>query len=131
MKVKGLTKVKGHRKKCNVVVELPEKGDQLWSASSSYVCLSSSMAVKVCVQNNSDKPITLEANKVIGVISAANIVPMMVALSTLLSDNEDSPNMRLGEQPIAKVPSTDEAKPESDRPIANQRDNDKYCRNLT
>ena len=93
MKVKGLTKVKGHRKKCNVVVDSPEKGDQPSSASSSYACLSTgSSAVKVCVQNNSDKPITLEANKVIGVISAANIIPMMVAPSTLLLDEEDSPN---------------------------------------
>ena len=48
-----------------------------------------SSKVKVLVTNDSNKPVQLPAKMVIGVISAANVVPAMIAPKTMLEKDWD------------------------------------------
>ena len=55
--------------------------------------LGSSM-VKIHVKNDSNKPVQLPTKMVIGVVSATNIVPVMIAPKNMLEEGWDKPPNR-------------------------------------
>ena len=76
----GVTTVKGHTKRCHAIVEPYGEKQEKCNVTPVYADLKpGSSRVKIHVTNDSNKPVHLPAKMVIGVISAANVVPAMIA----------------------------------------------------
>ena len=80
LQVTGVTTVKGHTKRCHVIVEPYGEKQEKCNVTPVYTALKPrSSRVKIHVTNDTNKPVHLPAKMVIGVISAANVVPAMIA----------------------------------------------------
>ena len=92
LQVTGVTTVKGHTKRCHVIVEPYEEKQGRCNMTPVYTDLKpGSSKVKMHVMNDSNKPVQLPAKMVIGVISAANVVPPMIAPKNMLEEGWDQP----------------------------------------
>ena len=89
LQVTGVTTVKGYTKRCHVIVE-PYGEQEKYKVTPVYTNLKpGSSKVKVLMTNGSNKLVQLPAKMVIGVISAANVVPTMIASKTMLKKDWD------------------------------------------
>ena len=85
LQVTGVTTVKGYTKRCHIIVEPYGEKQGKYKVIPVYTKLKpGSSKVKVLVMNDSNKPVQLPAKMVIGVISAANVVPTMIAPKIML-----------------------------------------------
>ena len=90
LQVTGVTTVKGYTKRCHVIVEPYGEKQRKYKVTPVYTELKpGSSKVKVLVTNDSSKPVQLPAKMVIGVISAANVVPAMIAPKIMLEEDWD------------------------------------------
>ena len=88
----GVTTVKGHTKRCHVIVEPYGEKQEKCNMTPVYTDLKpGSSRVKIHVTNDSNKPVHLPAKMVIGVVSAANVVPAMIAPKNMLEEGWDQP----------------------------------------
>ena len=79
--VQGMTRVRGHNKKANLIVK-PMKNKPSSSAVSvpSYTLLKpSSSTINMNVRSLTSRKITVKANLIVARVAAANVVPPMVA----------------------------------------------------
>ena len=105
LQVTGVTTVKGYTKKCHVIFEPYGKKQGKYKVTPVYTDLKpGSSKVKIHVTNDSNKPVQLPAEMVIGVISAANVVPAMIAPKNMLEEGWD--------QPPSETPETEKQKTE-------------------
>ena len=82
--------VKGYTKRCHVIVEPYGEKHGKYKVTPVYTELKpGSSKVKVLVTNDSNKPVQLPAKMVIGVISALNVVPTMIAPKIMLEEDWD------------------------------------------
>ena len=92
LQVTGVTKVKGHTKRCHVIVEPYGEKQERCNMTPVYTDLKpGSSKVKMLVMNDSNKPVHLPAKMVIGAISAPNVVPAMIAPKNMLEEGWDQP----------------------------------------
>ena len=92
LQVTGVTTVKGHTKRCHMIVEPCGEKQERCNMNPVYTDLKpGSSMVKMHVRNDSNKPVQLPAKMVIGVISAANVVPAMIASKNMLEEGWDQP----------------------------------------
>ena len=90
LQVNGVTTVKGYTKRCHVIVEPYGEKQEKYKVTPVYTDLKpGSSKVKVLVTNSSNKLVQLPAKMVIGVISAVNVVPAMIAPKTMLEKDWD------------------------------------------
>ena len=94
LQVTGVTTAKGYTKRCHVIVEPYGENQGKFKVTPVYTDLKpGSSKVKVLVTNESNKPVQLPAKMVIGVVSAANVVPAMIAPKIMLEkDWDQTPN---------------------------------------
>ena len=97
LQVTGVTTVKGYTKRCHVIVEPYGEKQGKYKVTPVYTDLKpGSSKVKVHVMNDSNKPVQLPTKMVIGVVSAANVVPTMIAPKKMLEEGWDqTPNKTL------------------------------------
>ena len=97
LQVTGVTTVKGYTKRCHVIVEPYGEKQGKYKVTPVYTDLKpGSSKVKVHVMNDSNKPVQLPTKMVIGVVSAANVVPAMIAPKKMLEEGWDqTPNKTL------------------------------------
>ena len=97
LQVTGVTTVKGYTKRCHIIVEPYGEKQEKYKVTPVYTDLKpGSSKVKVCMMNDSNKPVQLPAKMVIGVVSAANVVPAMIAAKKMLEEGWDqTPNKTL------------------------------------
>ena len=97
LQVTGVTTVKGYTKRCHVIVEPYGEKQGKYKVTPVYMDLKpGSSKVKVHVTNDSNKPVQLPTKMVIGVVSAANVVPVMIAPKKMLEEGWDqTPNKTL------------------------------------
>ena len=97
LQVTGVTTVKGYTKRCHVIVEPYGEKQGKYKVTPVYTDLKpGSSKVKVHMMNDSNKPVQLPAKMVIGVVSAANVVPTMIAPKQMLEEGWDqTPNKTL------------------------------------
>ena len=92
LQVTGVNTVKGHTKRCHVIVEPYGEKQGRCNMTPVYTELKpGSSKVKMHVTNDSNKLVQLPAKMVIGVISAANVVPAMIASKNMLEEGWDQP----------------------------------------
>ena len=92
LQVTGVTTVKGHTKRCHVIVEPYGEKQGRCNMTPVYTDLKpGSSKVKMHVMNDSNKPVQLPAKMVIRVVSAANVVPAMIAPKNMLEEGWDQP----------------------------------------
>ena len=92
LQVTGATTVKGHTKRCHVIVEPYGENQEKCNVTPVYTDLKpGSSRVKIHVTNDTNKPVYLPAKMVIGVISAANVVPAMIVPKNMLEEGWDQP----------------------------------------
>ena len=92
LQVTGVTTVKGHTKRCPVIVEPYGEKQEKCNMTPVYTDLKpGSSRVKIHVTNDTNKPVHLPAKMVIGVVSAANVVPAMIAPKNMLEEGWDQP----------------------------------------
>ena len=90
LQVTGVTTVKGYTKRCHVIVEPYGEKQEKYKVTPVYTELKpGSSKVKVLVTNDSNKPVQLPGKMVIGVISAANVVPTMITPKIMLEEDWD------------------------------------------
>ena len=90
LQVVGVTAVKGYMKRCHVIVEPYGERQGKYKVTPVYTNLKQgSLRVKVLVTNDSNRPVQLPAKMVIGVISAVNKVPAMIAPKNMLGKDWD------------------------------------------
>ena len=88
--------VKGYTKRCHVIVEPYGEKQGKYKVTPVYTDLKpGSSRVKVLVTNDSNRPVQLPAKMVIGVISAANVVPAMIAPKNMLAKDWDQSQSQL------------------------------------
>ena len=105
LQVTGVTTVKGYTKRCHVIVEPCGEKQGKYKVTPVYTDLKpGSSKVKIHVMNDSNKPVQLPTKMVIGVVSAANVVPAMIAPKNMLEEGWD--------QPPNKTPETEKQKAE-------------------
>ena len=94
LQVTGVTTAKGYTKRCHVIVEPYGENQGKFKVTPVYNDLKQgSSKVKVLVTNESNKPVQLPAKIVIGVVSAVNVVPAMIAPKIMLEkDWDQTPN---------------------------------------
>ena len=97
LQVTGVTTVKGYKKRCHIIVEPYGEKQGKYKVTPVYTDLKpGSSKVKVHMMNDSNKPGQLLAKMVIGVVSAANVVPTMIAPKKMLEEGWDqTPNKTL------------------------------------
>ena len=97
LQVTGVTTVRGYTKRCHVIVEPYEEKPGIYKVTPVYTDLKpGSASVKVHVMNDSNEPVQLPTRMVIGVVSAANVVPAMIAPKKMLEEGWDqTPNKTL------------------------------------
>ena len=96
LQVVGVTAVKGYTKRCHVIVEPYGEKQGKYKVTPVYTDLKpGSSRVKVLVTNDSNRPVQLPAKMVIGVISAANVVPAMIAPKNMLAKDWDQSQSQL------------------------------------
>ena len=97
LQVTGVTTVKGYTKRCHVIVKPYGEKQGKYKVTLVYTDLKpGSSKVKVHVTNDSNKPMQLPTKMVIGVVSAANVVPTMIAPKKMLEEGLDqTPNKTL------------------------------------
>ena len=96
LQVVGVTAVKGYTKRCHVIVEPYGEKQGKYKVTPVYTDLKpGSLRVKVLVTNDSNRPVQLPAKMVIGVISAANMVPAMIAPKNMLAKDWDQSQSQL------------------------------------
>ena len=96
LQVVGVTAVKGYTKRCHVIVEPYGEKQGKYKVTPVYTDLKpGSLRVKVLVTNDSNRPVQLPAKMVIGVISAANVVPAMIAPKNMLAKDWDQSQSQL------------------------------------
>ena len=92
LQVTGVTTVEGHTKRCHVIAEPYGEKQEKCNVTPVYTGLKpGSSRVKIHVTNNTKKPVHLPAKMVIGVVSAANAVPAMIAPKNMLEEGWDQP----------------------------------------
>ena len=92
LQVTGVTTVKGHTKRCHVIVEPYGEKQERCNMTPVYTDLKpGSSKVKMHVTNASNKLVQLPATMVIGAISAANVIPAMIAPKNMLEEGWDQP----------------------------------------
>ena len=92
LQVTGVTIVKGHTKRCHVIVEPYGEKQEKCNVTPVYTDLKpGSSRVKIHVTNDTNRPVHLPAKMVQGVISAANVVPAMIAPKNMLEEGWDQP----------------------------------------
>ena len=90
LQVTGVTTVKGYTKRCHIIVEPYGEKEGRYKVTPVYTDLKpGSSKVKILVTNVSNKPVQLPAKMVIGVISATNVVPAVIAPKTILEKDWD------------------------------------------
>ena len=90
LQVTGVTIVKGCTKRCHVIGEPYGEKPERYKVTPVYTDLKpGSSKVKVLMTNGSNKPVQLPAKMVIGVISAVNVVPTMIAPKAMLEKDWD------------------------------------------
>ena len=78
LQVTGVTTVKGYTKRCHIIVEPYGEKQGKYKVTPVYTDLKpGSSKVKVHMTNDSNKPVQLPTKMVIGVVSAANVVPAL------------------------------------------------------
>ena len=94
LQVTRITTVRGYTKRCHIIVEPYGEKQGKYKVTPVYTDLKpGSSKVKVHVINYSNKPVQLPAKMVIGVVSAANVVPTMIAPKKMLEEGWDqTPN---------------------------------------
>ena len=97
LQVTEVTTVKGYTKRCHVIVEPYGEKQGKYKVTPVYTDLKpGSSKVKIHMTNDSNKPVQLPAKMVIGVVSAANVVPTMIAPKKMLEEGWDQiPNKTL------------------------------------
>ena len=92
LQVTGVTTVKGYTKRCHVIVKPYGEKQGKCKVTPVYTDLKpGSSKVKIHVMNDSNKPVQLPSKMVIGVVSAANVVPAMIAPKNMLEEGWDQP----------------------------------------
>ena len=91
VQVHGLTKYHCHSKRIHVIADQPQNSfaNQLVTTSTYTELKPGSSKVTLCVQNLSAREVVLPAKSVIGTISAANVVPPMLAPLVKESDSAE------------------------------------------
>ena len=90
LQVTGVTMVKGYTKRCHIIVEPYGEKEGRYKVTPVYTDLKpGSSKVKILETNVSNKPVQLPAKMVIGVISATNVVPAVIAPKTILEKDWD------------------------------------------
>ena len=90
LQVTRVTSVKGYTKRCHVIVEPYGEKQGNYKVTPVFTDLKPrSSKVKVHMMNDSNKPVQLPAKMVIGVVSAANVVPTMIAPKKMLEEGWD------------------------------------------
>ena len=90
LQVTGVTTVKGYTRRCHAIVEPYGEKQGKYKVTPVYTDLKpGSSKVKVHVTNDSNKPVQLPAKMVIGVVSAANVVPAMIVPKKMLEEGWD------------------------------------------
>ena len=90
LQITGVTMVKGYTKRCHIIVESYGEKQGRYKVTPVYTDLKpGSSKVKIPMTNVSNKLVQLPAKMVIGVISAANVVPAMIAPKTMLEKDWD------------------------------------------
>ena len=94
LQVTRVTTVRGYTKRCHVIVKPYGEKQGKYKVTPVYTDLKpGSSKVKIHVMNDSNKPVQLPTKMVIGVISAANVVPAMIAPKNMLEEGWDqTPN---------------------------------------
>ena len=97
LQVTGVTMAKGYTKRCHVIVKpYGEKQGKYKVTPVDTDLKPGSSKVKVHMTNDSNKPVQLPTKMVIGVVSAANVVPAMIAPKKMLEEGWDqTPNNTL------------------------------------
>ena len=97
LQVTGVTTVKGYTKRCHIIVEPYGEKQGKYKVTPVYTDLKpGSSKVKIHVMNDSNKLVQLPAKMIIGVVSAANVVPAMIAPKKMLEEGWDqTPNKTL------------------------------------
>ena len=97
LQVTGVTTVKGYTKRCHIIVEPYGEKQGKYKVTPVYTDLKpESSKVKAHMTNDSNKPVQLSTKMVIGVVSAANVVPTMIAPKKMLEEGWDqTPNKTL------------------------------------
>ena len=97
LQVTGVTTVRGYTKRCHVIVKPYGEKQGKYKVTPVYTDLKpGSSKVKVHVMNYSNKSVQLPTKMVIGVVSAANVVPAMIAPKKMLEEGWDqTPNETL------------------------------------
>ena len=92
LQVTRVTMVRGYTKRCHVIVEPYGEKQGKYKVTPVYTDLKpGSSKVKIHVMNDSNKPVQLPTKMVIGVVSAANVVPAMIAPKNILEEGWDQP----------------------------------------
>ena len=90
LQVTGVTTVRGYTKRCHIIIEPYEEKPGKYKVTPVYTDLKPGSAkVKVHVMNDSNKPVQLPAKTIIEVVSAANVVPAMIAPKKMLEEGWD------------------------------------------
>ena len=95
LQVTGVTT--GYTKRCHVIVEPYGEKQGKYKVTPVYIDLKpGSSKVKVHMTNDSNKPVQIPTKMVIGIVSAANVVPAMIAPKKMLEEGWDqTPNKTL------------------------------------
>ena len=97
LQVTGVTTVRGYTKRCHVIIKPYGEKQGKYKVTPVYTDLKpGSSKVKVHMMNDSNKPVQLPTKMVIRVVSAANVVPAMIAPKKMLEEGWDqTPNKTL------------------------------------
>ena len=91
-------------KRCHVIVEPYGERQGRYKVTPVYTDLKpGSLRLKVLVTNDSNRPVQLPAKMVIGVISAVNVVPAMIASKNMLKKDWDQSQSQLTGHESPKV----------------------------